>query len=68
MMRDFIIILIGTIKLVVLIALSIKLATKDNKTNEMCIPVIGAFVFMWVTWIVTYISQIHPFILPEIVK
>ncbi|EED41807.1 hypothetical protein EBI_26930 [Enterocytozoon bieneusi H348] len=47
--------------------MTVLLTKNKTKGAEISIPIIGAFVFMWATWIIVYIAQIHPFILPEIV-
>lgn len=67
MIRDVLIVALGTIKLFVLIGMTVLLTKNKTKGAEISIPIIGAFVFMWATWIIVYIAQIHPFILPEIV-
>ena len=68
MNRDFVVLFLGTFKLIFLIGITLSITSNKNKRNEIAIPIICAFVFMWVSWAVTYISQINPFILPEIEK
>lgn len=66
MIRDVLIITLGTIKLFVLIGVTMLLTKNKDKRAELSIPIVGTFVFMWATWVIVYIAQIHPFILPEI--
>ncbi|KAL6122407.1 hypothetical protein NUSPORA_00537 [Nucleospora cyclopteri] len=41
---------------------------KLSSQREMLIPIIGAIVFMYISWLVTYMAHIHPFIQPELGK
>ncbi|ORD94235.1 hypothetical protein ECANGB1_1009 [Enterospora canceri] len=68
MNRDVIVLLLGTLKVCVFIGLAIGYANKDSKHRDYAIPVVGALAFAWVSWAVTYIAQIHPFVQPEITK
>lgn len=43
--------------------------SKDlNHSDEIRIGLIGTFIFLFVSWIVIYIANIHPFVKPEFKK
>ncbi|ELA41195.1 uncharacterized protein VICG_01794 [Vittaforma corneae ATCC 50505] len=69
-MRDLFVILFAS-SIVIACILALNIATSDKKTKhrqEYRIGITGALLFMFISWLVVYIANIHPFVNPEFKK
>lgn len=69
-MRDALVILLSfTLLAVSILAVSIGTSRKGLRhRDEYKIGITGGLVFMYISWIVVYIANIHPFVKPEFIK
>jgi len=69
-MRDAFTILISFIFLITsFLAVSAATSRKDLRhRDEYRVGITGALAFMYISWIIVYISNIHPFVKPEFIK
>lgn len=69
-MRDLIVILLVASS-IAFFCLIVSIITSDKKLkhrDELKIGIIGSAIFMFISWLVVYIANIHPFIKPEFKK
>lgn len=69
-MKDLFTVLFGTsLFILLLVTLGLATSNKDLKhREEYKVGLAGAFTFMYVSWLVIFIANTHPFVKPEFTK